>query len=141
MSRSRREPVGLTGPIPYSVLNVGRVWRGLQGFGRNPAHNFRVSGAGRRREGAPITNVKGLLHNWETVDNQRGMANEIEIAGRKFWIVSEPDAKGWRASVLEVVEDQADATLDLGIKAIGETRSAADEAALGQLQRRLRTLQ
>lgn len=66
------------------------------------------------------------------------MANEIELAGRKFWIVSEPDSRGWLASVLEVVDDAIDGPLDLGIKANGDTRGAADEAALGQLQRRLR---
>jgi hypothetical protein len=66
------------------------------------------------------------------------MANEIELAGRKFWIVSEPDSRGWQASVLEVVDDGAEGARDFGIKANGDTRGAADEAALGQLQRRLR---
>lgn len=69
------------------------------------------------------------------------MANEIEIAGRKFWIVSEPDTRGWRATVLEVVGDEPEHTRDVGIKASGETRSAADEAALGLLQRQLRSPQ
>ena len=69
------------------------------------------------------------------------MANEIQVDGRKFWIVSEPDLNGWKASVLEVLDGQGDGTTDLGIKATGETRGAADEAALGQLQRRLRDAQ
>jgi hypothetical protein len=66
------------------------------------------------------------------------MAGEFIVAGRRYWIVSEPDLSGWRASVLEVVGGGNAATRDLGIQATGDTRTAADDAALGQLQRRLR---
>jgi hypothetical protein len=66
------------------------------------------------------------------------MAGEIMVAGRRYWIVSEPMLSGWRASVLEVVGIETKTTRDLGIQATGDTRTAADDAALGKLQRRLR---
>lgn len=66
------------------------------------------------------------------------MAGEIIVAGRRYWIISEPVFSGWRASVLEVLGGDAKTTRDLGIQATGDTRTAADDAALGQLQRRLR---
>jgi hypothetical protein len=65
------------------------------------------------------------------------MAREINIGDRKFWIVSEPDDKGWKAQVLEVL-DELGGTHDLGIETTGETRSMADDRAIGQLQHRLK---
>ena len=64
------------------------------------------------------------------------MAREINIGSRKFWIVSEPYDSCWKAQVLEVL-DAAGATKDIGIETIGETRSMADDRAIGQLQHRL----
>lgn len=66
------------------------------------------------------------------------MANEVVLAGRRYWIVSEPVASGWRAVVLEVLDEEGRNTRDLGIQATAGTRSAADEVALGQLQRHVR---
>jgi hypothetical protein len=71
------------------------------------------------------------------INNQ--MAGEIIVGGRRYWIVSEPVLSGWRASVLEVIGVETKTTRDLGIQASGDTRTAADDAALGKLQRRLRT--
>ena len=65
------------------------------------------------------------------------MSREVNIGSRKFWIVSEPHDKGWRAQVLEVVDGKG-ATQDVGIQTVGETRSMADDRAIGQLQHRLR---
>jgi hypothetical protein len=64
------------------------------------------------------------------------MAREISIGSRKFWIVSEPFDKGWKAQVFEVLAEGL-GTEDMGIQTIGETRSAADDRAAGQLQHRL----
>jgi hypothetical protein len=64
------------------------------------------------------------------------MAREINIGSRRFWIVSEPDDKGWKAQVLEVF-DEVGGTRDVGIETTAETRSMADDRAIGQLQRRL----
>jgi len=64
------------------------------------------------------------------------MSREVSIGSRKFWIVSEPDDNGWKAQVLEVV-DQTGGTQDVGIETSGETRSIADDRAIGQLQHRL----
>ena len=65
------------------------------------------------------------------------MAREISIGARKFWIVSEPQGAGWRAQVLEIV-DELGGTHNLGIETTGETRSMADDRAIGQLQHRLK---
>ena len=63
------------------------------------------------------------------------MAREVSIGSRKFWIVSEPLGKGWKAQVLEVMEV---GTQNLGIETTGDTRSMADDRAIGVLQHRLR---
>jgi hypothetical protein len=65
------------------------------------------------------------------------MSREVKIGSRKFWIVSEPHEKGWKAQVLEVVDDSG-GTEKMGIETLGETRSVADDRAVGQLQHRLR---
>lgn len=65
------------------------------------------------------------------------MSREVTIGARKFWIVSEPHDQGWKAQVLEVVDDRG-GTENVGIETSGETRSMADDRAIGQLQHRLR---
>jgi hypothetical protein len=65
------------------------------------------------------------------------MSQEVSIGDRRFYIVSEPDDVGWRAQVLELLDDKG-STKDMGIAAVGETRSVADERAFGVLQNRLR---
>jgi hypothetical protein len=66
------------------------------------------------------------------------MARDISIGSRRFWVLSEPDTLGWRAKVVEVLEEGR-VTRSLGIEASGETRQDADERAVGVLQQRLRT--
>jgi hypothetical protein len=63
------------------------------------------------------------------------MARELEIKGRRYWILSEPEAAGWKANVVEVREDGS--SEQVGIDANGETRSAADDAAERKLRRLL----
>ena len=63
------------------------------------------------------------------------MAREIEIKGRRYWILSEPESGGWKASVVEVHEDGS--REQVGIDASGETRGAADDAAERKLRRLL----
>jgi hypothetical protein len=65
------------------------------------------------------------------------MAREVVIGSRKFWIVSEPSGEGWKAQVLEVLDDLG-ATQEMGIETTGETRNLADDRAIGQLQHRLK---
>jgi hypothetical protein len=65
------------------------------------------------------------------------MAREINIGRRKFWVVSEPADRGWKAQVLEVLDDGV-GTEVTGIETTGETRGVADDRAVGQLQHRLR---
>ena len=65
------------------------------------------------------------------------MAREVNIGDRRFWVVSEPAGRGWKAQVLEVI-DARGVTNQLGIESVGDTRSMADDRALGKLQHRLR---
>jgi len=61
------------------------------------------------------------------------MAREVEIGGRRYWILSEPDSVGWKAHVVLVRDDgSSDA---VGIEANGETRGEADAAAERKLRR------
>ena len=64
------------------------------------------------------------------------MAREVSIGSRKFWIVSEPQDNGWKAQVLEVTG--VGGTHNIGIETTGDTRSMADDRAIGVLQHRLR---
>jgi hypothetical protein len=63
------------------------------------------------------------------------MARELDIKGRRYWILSEPDGGGWKARVVEARDDGS--SDDVGIDAIGETRGAADDAAERKLRRLL----
>ena len=66
------------------------------------------------------------------------MAREVTVGSRRFYIVSEPhEVLGWRAKVLEVLDEQG-GTKEMGIETTGETRGMADERAVGVLQSRLR---
>ena len=62
------------------------------------------------------------------------MATQLELQGRRFWILSEPFDTGWKASVLEMKGDEQE---PMGIDATGDTRSAADDAAERKLRRLL----
>jgi len=65
------------------------------------------------------------------------MSREVSIGERRFYIVSEPEDGGWKAQVLELLDDKG-STKDMGIITNGETRGLADERAVGVLQHRLR---
>jgi len=64
------------------------------------------------------------------------MAKQLDLKGRRFWIMSEPHGAGWRATVLEMKTDQIQE--DVGIEATADTRTAADDAAERKLRRFLR---
>ena len=61
------------------------------------------------------------------------MARELDLNGRRYWIISEPFGNGWKARVLEVVPDGG--RDEVGIEATGQTRSAADDVAERKLRR------
>ena len=63
------------------------------------------------------------------------MAKQLELKGRRYWILSEPEGPGWKASVAEVRDDGSQESI--GIEASAETRGAADEAAERKLRRLL----
>jgi hypothetical protein len=60
------------------------------------------------------------------------MAKQLELQGRSFWILSEPEQSGWKAWV---VESKGSDQESIGIEATGETRGAADDAAERKLRR------
>ncbi len=63
------------------------------------------------------------------------MARELELAGRTFWVISDPEGSTWRAIV---VENRPNGEQDeIGIEATAETRTAADAAAERKLRRLL----
>jgi len=64
------------------------------------------------------------------------MAKQVELKGRRFWIFSEPEGPGWKASVSELRDDGSQESV--GIEALAETRSAVDDAAERKLRRLLR---
>ena len=63
------------------------------------------------------------------------MSRELDIKGHRYRILSEPEANGWRARVMEAREDGS--SDEVGIDATAETRGAADEAAERKLRRLL----
>ena len=63
------------------------------------------------------------------------MARELDLNGRKYWIISDPEGNAWKAKVVEM---RADGESDeIGIEASAETRTAADAAAERKLRRLL----
>jgi hypothetical protein len=62
---------------------------------------------------------------------------EVELRGRKYWILSEPLGDGWRSSVVELIDAVGDAIEPVGIEASAVTRGAADAAAERKLRRLL----
>ncbi len=63
------------------------------------------------------------------------MSRQLELKGRQFWILSEPQEGGWKASIAEAQNDGSSESI--GIEAIAETRGAADDAAERKLRRLL----
>ena len=78
-----------------------------------------------------------LRYERSSAETTLNMSREVTIGSRRFWIVSEPHGKGWKAQVLEVM-DELGGTHNVGIETTGDTRSMADDRAIGQLQHRLR---
>lgn len=68
------------------------------------------------------------------------MARQLEFSGRRYWILSDPHGEGWKATVVEIVDD-AGKTQPVGIEATAETRGAADDAAERKLRRLVQTLE
>jgi hypothetical protein len=64
------------------------------------------------------------------------MSRQVELNGRQFWILSEPDSgPAWKATVMEVMP--AGTQQAVGIEAAAETRASADDAAERELRRML----
>jgi len=63
------------------------------------------------------------------------MARQLDINGRLYWILSDPEGAGWKAHVIQVQDDGS--SDEMGIEATGETRGAADDNAERKLRRLL----
>jgi hypothetical protein len=63
------------------------------------------------------------------------MSRQLELKGKRFWILSEPVAGGWKAVIDEAQDDGTKESV--GIEATAETRGAADDAAERKLRRLL----
>ena len=63
---------------------------------------------------------------------------QLEVNGRKYWILSEPRGSGWKALVVELIDRDGEFTEPVGIEASAQTRGAADSAAERKLRRLLR---
>ena len=64
------------------------------------------------------------------------MARELRLEGRRYWILSEPHDRGWRAWIVEVRPDDSGSDA-IGVEATAETRGSADEVAERKLRRLL----
>ena len=63
------------------------------------------------------------------------MSRQLELKGRRFWILSEPQGTEWKATVGEAFDDGT--SEPTGIEASAETRGAADDAAERKLRKML----
>ena len=63
---------------------------------------------------------------------------EIRLQGRRYWILSEPHPRGWKASVVELDPPGDAGNRPVGLDATRPTRGAADEAAERKLRRLLK---
>ena len=45
---------------------------------------------------------------------------QLELHGRRYWILSEPHASGWKASVVELIDRYGEFTEPVGIDARAE---------------------
>lgn len=64
---------------------------------------------------------------------------QIDLHGRRYWILSEPHGSGWKASAVQLIDRAGEVTEPVGIDAVAETQGAADEAAERKLRRLLRS--
>lgn len=67
------------------------------------------------------------------------MSRQLDLNGRRYWILSEPHGAEWKASVVELIDAEGEYQEPIGIEATAETRGAADEAAERKLRRLLKT--
>ena len=67
------------------------------------------------------------------------MSRELDLNGRKYWILSEPEGEGWKALVVQLIDANGEFTEPVGIEATAVTRGAADLAAEKKLRRLLQT--
>ena len=65
------------------------------------------------------------------------MSRQLELNGRTYWILSQPEGAVWKASVVELIDTAGELTEPVGIDASADTQGAADLAAERKLRRLL----
>lgn len=66
------------------------------------------------------------------------VSRQLDLNGRRYWILSEPHGSAWKASVVELIDTEGLFTEPIGIEATAETRGKADHAAERKLRRLLK---
>jgi hypothetical protein len=80
-----------------------------------------------------VTGVaRSSVRRWPTF-----VSRQVDLNGRKYWILSEPRGDAWKASVVELIDAKGDITEPVGIDATALTQGAADAAAEKKLRRLL----
>jgi hypothetical protein len=67
------------------------------------------------------------------------VSRQLELNGRRYWILSQPDGAEWKASVVELIDAEGRFQEPIGIEAKADTRVGADLAAERKLRRLLKT--
>jgi hypothetical protein len=67
------------------------------------------------------------------------VSRQLDLNGRRYWILSEPHGAEWKALVVELIDRDGEYQEPIGIEARAETRGAADAAAERKLRRLLKT--
>ena len=65
------------------------------------------------------------------------MSLQLDLHGRRYWILSEPAGTTWKASVVELIDSEGVFTEPVGIEATAATRAQADQSAERKLRRLL----
>jgi hypothetical protein len=65
------------------------------------------------------------------------VSRQLDLNGRRYWVLSEPDGTVWKASVVELIDADGNLQEPIGIEATAETRSGADQMAERKLRRLL----
>jgi hypothetical protein len=66
------------------------------------------------------------------------VSRQLDLNGRRYWILSEPKGAAWKALVVELIDAEGRFTEPVGIEATAETQGLADQAAERKLRRLLK---
>jgi hypothetical protein len=74
------------------------------------------------------------MNSFVSARGEEPMSRQVELNGRQFWILSEPNGGPvWKSTMMEVTSGGTPQAV--GIDATAETRAAGDDAAERELRR------